>query len=300
MKGVRYSEMMIRRTSSLTSLVICLGSCAPAATQPSAAAPAAVVETPPASAPPRAKPKFGTFGVDLDGRDATVRPGDDFYRHAGGRWLKESKIPSDRTRWGTFEVLRDEAEANVRALIEELANTKPAPGTNAQKAAEFYATYLDTAAIDQKGFAPAKAALDAIAAAKTLDDIAKLMARPDLPSKGPIAAGVSLDQKDPDHYVVIVLQSGLGLPEREFYLKNEQQFQEIRTKYEAHIAKVLAMVGEKRSAENAKAILDLETRIAERHWPIAERRQRDKTYNPRTLVELRKEAPTFPWKTYFE
>lgn len=292
--------MMIRRISSFAPLAICLASCTPAAKQPPAAGGAAVAETPPVPAPPRAKPKFGTFGVELDGRDATVRPGDDFYRHAGGRWLKESKIPADRVSWGASDVLAEEAEVNVRALIEELANAKPAPGTNAQKAAEFYATYVDRAAIDQKGFAPAKVALDAIAAAKTLDDICKLMARPDLPSNGPIAAGVSLDQKDPDHYVVIVLQSGLGLPEREFYLKKEQQFQELRTKYQAHIAKVLAMVGDKRSTENAKAILDLETRIAEHHWPIAERRQRDKTYNPRTLAELRKEAPAFPWKAYFE
>jgi putative endopeptidase len=246
------------------------------------------------------KPKLGTFGVDLAGADTTTKAGKDFYTFAGGRWMKENKIPADRARWGMFDQLREEADGNVRKIVEEQAQAKGEKGTNAQKVGDFYGSFLDTAAIDQKGFAPAKPYLDAIAAAKTPTDIVKLMARPDLPTEAPIGLGVSLDQKDPDRYTVVVGQSGLGLPEREYYLKKDKQFEEIRAKYEAHIARVLEMAGDKKAAANAKTILGVETKIAECHWPIAERRERDKTYNPRTIAELEKEAPAFPWKLYMD
>lgn len=246
------------------------------------------------------KPKLGTFGVDLAGEDRSVKPGTDFYKYAGGTWLKTNTIPADRANWGTFVALREESDANVRKLLEEQAAAKPAKGSNVQKAADYYAAYLDTDAIEKKGFAPAKPLLDAINAAKTTDDIAKIMGRPDLPCQAPIGMAVSLDAKNPDRYVVIAVQSGLGLPEREYYFKKEKEFEEIRAKYEAHIGRVLAMVGDKKAAANAKEILAVETKIAEAHWPIAERRDRDKTYNPRTIAELAKEAPKFPWKLYME
>jgi len=288
------------RTSLLLSLsaIAAVTSCA--APSPPSTSSAAAADVKATTAAARAKPRLGTFGVDLAGLDPSTKPGADFYKFAGGGWMKANQIPSDRARWGMFDELREESDVNVRKLIEEHAKTKHEKGTNLQKVTDFYAAYQDTGAIDQKGFAPAKPALDAIAAAKTPADIVKLMGRPDLPVQAPIATDVSFDEKDPDRYVVIVGQAGLGLPEREFYLKKEPQFEEIRTKYEEHIAKVLAMAGDKNAAANAKAILALETKIAERHWPIAERRERDKTYNPRTIAELEKEAPSFPWKVYFD
>jgi len=291
---------MIRNASfvSLPLLAILAASCASSPSTPPSTTAAKSLEAPGNTTAARPKPKLGTFGVDLDGIDPQTKPGNDFYTFAGGRWIKAQQIPADRSRWGMFDQLREESDANVRKILEEKVQEKPAKGTKEQKVADFYAAYLDTATIDKKGFEPAKPALDAIAAAKNHNDIAKLMARPDLPLDGPIGMGVSLDQKNPDRYVVIVGQSGLGLPEREYYLKKEKQFEDIRTKYEAHIAKVLAMVGDKKAAENAKAILALETKIAERHWPIAERREREKTYNPKTIAELEKEAGKFPWKTF--
>lgn len=214
--------------------------------------------------------------------------------------MKANPIPADRVRWGTFDALREESDGNVRKILDELSAQKQEKGTGTQKAVDFYAGYLDTATIDKKGFAPAKPILDAIKAAKSLNDIAKLMARPDVPSDAPIGLGVVLDQKNPDRYVIAASQSGLGLPEREYYRKTDKQFEEIRAKYEAHITKVLAMVGDKKAAENAKTIVALETKIAEAHWTIAERRERDKTYNPRTIAELEKEMPKFPWKLYLD
>jgi putative endopeptidase len=163
-----------------------------------------------------------------------------------------------------------------------------------------YGTFLDVETIDKKGLAPAKPYLDAIAAARSLTDVARLMGRPDLPSSAPFLPIVGIDTKNPDRFVVLVRHSGLGLPERDFYLKQATQFQEVRKKYEANIANVLAFAGDKHAAVNASAILALETQIAELHWPIADRRNRDTTYNPRTVAELAKEAPGFPWKTYCE
>lgn len=290
--------------SSLFILAACGSTPAPPPTEKPVIA-AKPVETVAPVAPPAApvyqgKPRLGTFGVDLEGMDASVKPGADFYKYAGGTWIKKNPIPADRARWGTFDALREESDVNVRKILDEEAKKKLEKGSTAQKVTDMYAAYLDTAAIDKKGFAPAKKLLDAIAAAKTTDDIAKLMGRSDLPCKAPIGLGVTLDQKNPDRYVVAVTQSGLGLPEREYYLKTDKQFTEIREKYEAHIGRVLAMIGDKASAANAKEILALETKIAEAHWPIAERRNRDKTYNARTIAELEKEAPKFPWKVYMK
>jgi putative endopeptidase len=285
---------------SNVTLALLLAACAssnPPANTPATTTPKSA-ETPAAPARNNLHPKLGTFGVDLSGMDKNVKPGKDFNQFVSGTWQKNTKIPADKTRWGMFDQLREEADANVRTILEEKAAAPK--GSSAQKARDYYASYLDTAAIDAKGFAPAKAGLDAIAAAKTLDDVVKLMGRPDLPLEAPIGMGVTLDEKNPDRYVVGCEQSGLGLPEREFYLKTDQQFVDIRTKYEAHIAKVLGMAGDKNAAKNAKEILALETKIAERHWPIAERRERDKTYNPKTIADLQKEAPGFNWKLYMD
>ncbi|MDF2694031.1 MAG: Peptidase, family [Labilithrix sp.] len=292
--------MLLRRPLALPLVALtALSACSPAArSAQSVASNAPATETTTAAA--QGKPKLGTFGVDLTGLDSSVKPGADFNAFASGHWMKETKIPSDKSRWGMFDQLREESDANVRGILEETAKTKAEKGTNAQKVTDFYAAYLDTAAIDQKGLAPAKPGLDAIAAAKTLDDVVKLMARPDLPTNGPIGASVDLDEKDPDHYVVVIGHGGLGLPEREFYRKKDKQFEEIRTKYVAHITKLLTLGGDKNAATNAAAILALETKIAEQHWPIADRRERDKTYNPRTLAELQKESGAFPWKTFLE
>ncbi|MFO0676483.1 MAG: M13 family metallopeptidase [Polyangiaceae bacterium] len=293
---------MIRKPISLVVL-LAAASCGAPEEAPKTPIAAPATTTPaatlaPATASNRPKPKLGTFGVDVAGEDPSVRPGNDFYQFAGGRWMKDNKIPSDRARWGMFDALREEADGNVKKILEEQSATKAAKGSTAQKASDFYASYMDRKGIDAKGFAPAKATLDLIASAKSLQDVVKIMGKPGLPVEAPIGMGVGLDDKDPDHYIVEVEQSGLGLPEREYYLKTDKQFVDIRTKYEAHVAKVLGMVSDKKAAANAKAIVELETKIAECHWPIADRRERDKTYNPRTLKELEKEAPQFPWKVY--
>ncbi|MCK6550147.1 M13 family metallopeptidase [Myxococcota bacterium] len=245
------------------------------------------------------KAAIGTWGFDVDGKKADVKPGDDFFRHSGGTWMEKEQMPADRTRWGTFDRLAAKAEADVRAIIEDLAAKKGAPGTIERKIGDYYAAFMDTAAIDAKGFAPAKAAMDAIAAAKTHDEIAMIIGRPDVRVNSPIGAYVGLDEKNPDRYIVNVGHAGLGLPEREYYLKDDPKLAEIRTKYLAHLEKALTIAGEKDAAAKAKAIFDFETEVAKIHWPIAKRRERELTYNLKTKDELKALAPDFPWDAAF-
>jgi len=243
-----------------------------------------------AASPVRAdNAQIGDWGFDLTGKDPSVRPGDDFFRFSGGKWLATKQLPSDKTRFGTFDILADRAEADTRQIIEELARTPAAAGTPQRKVGDFYNAYLDTATIERRGLAPLAPGLGLIRAARTHADIARLIARPDMPLNGPIGAGVSIDQKNPDRYVVIVSHAGLGLPEREYYLRDDEQFQQIRSEYRAHIARLLALGGVARGkAADAAAerIIRIETEIAKRHWPIAQRRERDQTYNLRTRDEL--------------
>ena len=240
-------------------------------------------------------PSIGRYGLDLAGGDPAVRPGDDFYRYANGRWLATTTLPADRTSWGTFARLREESDAHVHEILEAAAAGSAAAGSVERKIGDYYASFLDSGAIEARGLEPAKPALEAIGAATSAEDLARLMARPDLELPAPIDFGVSIDRKNPDRYVVYVGHGGLGLPDRDYYLREDAQFATIRRQYAEHIGRLLTLAGQPDPAASAQAILALETSIAKLHWPRAERRDRDKTYNPRTRAELAALAPAFPW-----
>jgi putative endopeptidase len=248
----------------------------------------------PAAATPR-HAQIGDFGIDLSARDPGVRPGDDFYRYANGRWLDTHQIPPDRTSWGSFAELQERTEAQLRELIEALPPDPPA-GSIEQKVGDYYRAYLDTAAIEQRGLKPAQPALDAIAAARTHADLAALMGRPDLGIKSPLSVLISPDQKDPDRYIVEITQSGLGMPDRDYYLKDDAVYAGLRARYQAHVARLLELAGDTDSADEARSILELETQIAKLHWPAAKRRERDLTYNLKSRAELEQLEPGFDWQ----
>ncbi|MBU6372210.1 MAG: hypothetical protein KJS97_05725 [Alphaproteobacteria bacterium] len=271
--------------------------CATAAKAPAPTPPPAVEAPAPAPAP---KPQIGAFGLDLAGRDATVKPGDDFFRYSGGSWLKTEKMPSDRTRWGSFDVLRAKSESDVKGLVEELAAKQNPAGSIEQKIGDYYNAFLDTASIEAKGLAPAKPILDEIAAAKTHQDIARLIGRPDVPATSPIGFGFTLDEKNPDRYIIGIGHAGLGLGEREYYLKTDKDSKDLVAKYQAHIARTLKLAGDTAAEANAAKIVAFETEIAKRHWPIAKRRERELTYNLRTRADLEKIAPEWPWTPMFD
>ena len=245
------------------------------------------------------KPTIGAWGFDAATMDTSVRPGDDFFKYVNGTWIKNTPMPADKSRYGSFDALRDKAEENVRTTIEENAKLAHEPGSAGQKVGDFYNAFIDTDAIEKAGLAPAKPDLDAIAAAKTHDDIAKLMAIPGIPG-GPVGLGVGLDSKDPDAYTIDVTQSGLGLPDRDYYLRKDKQFADIRAAYVAHIEKMLTLAGYPQPKKAAKAIMAVETQIAKDSWELAKRRDPNATYNPMTRAELKAFAPTFPWDLTFE
>jgi putative endopeptidase len=258
------------------------------------AIPAAAAQ-PGAGADPVAHAQVGAWGLDLAARDTTVKPGDDFYRFADGKWLDANQIPPDRTTWTSFVQLADRAQHNIREIVEALPQGAP-QGSPEQKVGDYYRTYLDTAGIEHLGLSPAQPGLKAIAAARTHEKLAELMGRPDLDLKSPLIVAITLDQKNPDRYIVVITQSGLSLPDRDYYLKDDPVFVSLRGKYVAHVERMLTLAGEKDAAGKAASILDIETQIAKVHWPAAKRRERDLTYNLRTRQQLDQLTPGFPWQ----
>ncbi|MBL8548323.1 MAG: M13 family metallopeptidase [Hyphomonadaceae bacterium] len=241
---------------------------------------------------------IGEFGLDLTAGDTSVRPGDDFFRYANDRWLDTTDIPSDQRSWGTFVILGEKASRDQRAIIEEVALAGGAPGSVQQKIAASYNAYLNTDAINARGLAPLQPDLASIAALQTHEDVIRLMARNDIPTNGPIVAFAGLDARNPQRYIVSFTHAGLGLPEREYYRRADGEAN--RAAYVAYIERVLTLGGQANGAAKARAIMALETQIAELHWPVADRRQRDRTYNLKTRAELRAIAPNFPWDAGLE
>ena len=247
-----------------------------------------------APAPPPAKAAIGKWGFDIEGMNAAVKPGDDFYEYANGTWLKSNTIPPDLTSWGAFTKLAVDTETQVHDLLETVP-ANAAPGSAEQKVHDYYRSFLDVDTIEKAGPAPAAAGLAEINGAKTHTDIARLMGRPDLGLDTPINMGVTVDEKNPDRYIVIVGQGGISLPERDFYLKKDAPLADIRKKFVAHVERMLTLAGEADAGKQANAILKLETEFAKRHWPAAKRRERELTYNLRTRKDLEALAPKFPW-----
>jgi putative endopeptidase len=240
------------------------------------------------------KAAIGDFGLDLAASDPSIKPGDNFYLHCSSTWLKNNPIPADRTRWGTFDKLAAKAEDDVKAICEECAAGAAPAGSVERKVGDYWKAFMDEAAIEARGLTPIREDLDAIAACRTHADLVRWAATPEASSRLPIVAFISLDQKNPDAYTVGVTHDGLGLPEREYYLKTEPKFVEIRAKYLAHIERLLTLGGQGDGAAKAARILALETEIARLHWAAADRRDRDRTYNKRTRAELTALLAGFP------
>jgi len=242
-----------------------------------------------------AKPLIGTWGVDLAAMDKSIKPGDDFFRFTGGTWMKTTQIPPDRSRWGSFNMLAAKSEEDVRAAVEDAAKKKPRAGTVERKAVDYYQSYIDTKAIEARGLEPVKDDLARIAAATTHDDIVSIVARPDVRANLPVGMGVTLDAKRPNVYIVSVGQAGLGMPDRDYYLKQDAKFADTRAKYRVYVETLLKLAGYADPAKSADAIVAVEQKVAELHWPREKSRNRDLTYNPKSRDELKAFAPDFPW-----
>jgi predicted metalloendopeptidase len=242
--------------------------------------------------------QIGTFGLDLSARKLSVKPGDDFYTYSNGTWVDSFVIPPDRSAYGSFTKLGELSEQRVRDLIEAASKTPAAPGSNAQKVGDFYASFMDQAAIDARGLGPIQADLARIAAAKSYADIAALFGSPGFAS----AFGVDIgpDLRDPNRYALNIGQSGLGLPDRDYYLSSDPKLVELRRQYTAHMARLLTLAHVDNAEDKAKHILDFETALAHVQWSIEKRRDTEANYNPRTKAELLAYAPDFAWQPFFD
>lgn len=250
---------------------------------------AAKVETP---AP---KAEYGSWGVDTTQGDPATKPGDDFARYANGKWLDTFEIPADLPGFVSFTKLRLDAEADVKAIIEELAAKKSAPGSLEQKVGGFFKTFMDTGKLDQLGAAPLKPHIDKIYAIQSKDDLMRAYAKANLHGTGPMGIGILPDPADTTRYIAFVGQSGIGLPDRDYYLKREDKFAQYRAAYKDYIAKMLTLAGIADAPSKADAILALETKIAEVHWSQEDSRDIQKIYNPMSLDQLQALAPEMNW-----
>ena len=244
--------------------------------------------------------RYGTWGVDLEGMDRTVKPGDDFFRFVSGKWAATTTIPADKTRHGAFDMLRDLSEVRVRAIVEKWAADKNLkPGTDQAKVAAIYRTFMDEAAVEKLDAKPIQPYLQAIQKAEKHEDVARLMGRSTSSfGRSFFGIGVSDDARNPERHALYVSQSGVGLPDREFYLRDN--FKAQKERYQKYVADMLRLIEWPEPEQNAAAIVAMETKLAEAHWTRAESRNRDKTYNPYTVAELEKSAPGFPWAVYFK
>ncbi|WP_375392729.1 M13 family metallopeptidase [uncultured Sphingomonas sp.] len=237
-----------------------------------------------------AGPQIGTFGLDQAGMDTSVQPGDDFYSYAGGTWLKNTAIPADKGSYGAFDTLADLSRERTRGLLE---------AAKGSKIGDAYATYLDTAAIEAKGLAPAKPWLAKVEGLSSKAGYAALVAEADRNGIGiPFGGGVGQDAKLPETYIVGIRQSGLGLPDRDYYLSADPKLAEAKAAYQAHIARMFTLAGEADADARAKAVLDFETRIAQVSWNRIDSRNSDKTYNKMTVAQLQQAAPGFDFAAY--
>jgi putative endopeptidase len=254
-----------------------------------------------APAPPITAERYGTWGVDLNGMDRSVKPGDDFFKYVNGSWLAKTEIPADKTAYGAFAVLSDLSEARVHALLDTWAADKSLKGgSDEAKVAAIYRTFLDEATAEKLDAKPIQPDLDDVKKVQTYDDIGRLMGRSFGRGFGSsfINAGIGDDAKNPDRNTLYLSQSGLGLPDREFYLKDN--FKAQKDRYQQYVADMLKLAGWDEPEKNAADVVALETKIAEAQWTRSESRERDKTYNPTTIAELEKNDPGFPWKAAFK
>lgn len=236
---------------------------------------------------------IGPWGFDLQAMDRGTKPGDDFFRYAGGTWMKNAQIPPDRSRWGAFNILAAKSETDVKRIVDEVSARPQRPGSVEQKVADFYASYMDTKAIDAAGLKPFEADLARINAFKTHEDVVAFVGQPGIPATLPLGWGIGLDDKNPDRYAINVGQAGLGMPDRDYYLKPD--FADARAAYRAYVEKMLTLANQPGAAASANAIMAVETKIAELQWPIEKQRDRDANYNAKSRAQLKAFTPGFPW-----
>jgi len=242
-----------------------------------------------------------TSGIFLENMDTSVKPGDDFYQYVNGSWLEENTIPADKTRWGAFDILRDQSEENVLSLIQAAAQGNFAKGSEEQKVGDLYNSYLDMADRNNKGLEPLLEEMTKISALETPAQLARYFAYANKFGYGtPFNVDQYVDFKDPNSYMIHTWQGGLGLPDREYYFNDDEASVEIREDYIKHIARMFELAGIDNGEANAQTIMALETRLAEQHMLKEDTRDDNLLYNSYPVETLNELMPNFDWPGFLE
>lgn len=276
----------------------------PGATSPSAAQASTAAKPVSASTAP-------DIGINLGYIDHAVKPGDDFFKFANGAWLKSAEIPADRSAIGTFVTVRDRTDQRVTDIIQQAAASHPAPGTDARKIADFYTAWMDTAAIEKHGLAPLQPMLDAITGIQSRNDLARVLGSRLRQDVDPVNAthfhtsnlfGLFVAQglTDPSHNIAYLLQGGLAMPDRDYYLADSKTMAGYRDAYKAYIAAILKQAGAKDADAAAQRVFDLEMQIAKAQESLVDSQDVLKAENLWTLADFGKRAPGLDWNAYFE
>ena len=237
-----------------------------------------------------------TSGINKKNMDTLVKPGDNFAMYVNGTWMKTAKIPADKSSYGAFDMLYDQSQKDVKAIIEEAAKGNNAEGTDEQKIGDYYASFMDRKSRDAKGIAPIQPELKAIDAIASYDDLAAYFGKANRAGVSiPFSVSVMSDFKDPTKHTLITWQGGLGLPEREYYLATDAKMTDIRQKYVAHIEKMFQLTNMPNAAESAAKIMALETALATQQMKKEDTRDIVKLYNVYAVKDLKTLMPDFNW-----
>lgn len=241
--------------------------------------------------------KLGKWGVDLSSLDKSVKPGDNFFQHVNGGWLRTAQIPADRASAGSFQDLQILSEQRLQIIVDELSK-KRTLSAEERKLRDGYASFVDIAAIEAKGLQPVRKDLDYLAGLQTHAQVASAMGSIKLSTQSIYGIGMGIDDKNPDNYSVNLSQSGLGMPERDYYLSSDEAIVKTREAYRKYLADMMTLAGLPDAQASADRVLALETEIARVSWTRADRRDADKTYNPMPVSNLKTLAPEFAWDEF--
>ena len=247
-----------------------------------------------AQAPAQAAPRFGSWGYDSTAMDKSVKPGDDFFDFVNGAWAKRTEIAADRTFVGIDSVLNDQIERDVRAIVEEMAKNPAASGAAGRQVGDYYASFMDQAGIEQRGTASLAPYLARVAAVKDRGALIDLFA--DQSFMSPVGVFIDADPDDTTHYATYANQSGLGLPNRDYYLLPGAKYDGFRAAYRDYVIKMQTLAGIPDAAARADRIIALEKAIATAHWTPERSRDTKATNNPMTRAQLAKLAPQLNWE----
>jgi len=249
--------------------------------------------------PPQNPPPLGS-GLLLPGYDRGVRAQDDLFRFANGEWLRSTEIPADRSRYGAFDLLADQAELDLRAIIEESPARNGPPGSPDQQIGDFYTSFMDTERIEQLGAAPLAAPLARVDELAGPDELVRYLGESSATFSSPLGLSVDQDAKNASAYVPIVGQSGLTLPDRDYYLSSDPQFETIRDQFLAYTARILGLAGVPDPDGAAQDVLTLERRLAQAQWTAAQSRDVTATYNKYAVADATAATPGLDWTAYLD